>query len=129
MDEPRFDELLYRVETLEKEKHRWKAIAIVALVTLGLLVLPVAIGFCWLVFVAPDQHLEALHAEQEAEMQQLRLEQQLEREAERNRVEVERGELHMQRILLERDQKVLELERERLIQELEKEKARHKATP
>jgi hypothetical protein len=129
MDEARFDQLLVRVETLEKDRQRWKAIAITALVALGLLVLPVAIGFCWLVFVAPDRHLEALHAEQEAEMQQLRLEQQLEREAERNRVEVERGELHMQRILLERDQKVLQLERERLIQELEKEKARHKAAP
>ena len=54
---------------------------------------------------------------------------QLRLEAERNRVEVERGELHMQRILLERDQKVLQLERERLIQELEKEKAQHKAAP
>lgn len=127
MEEPRLDELAYRLQTAEREKQRWKIIAFSALAVLGCLLPLSALVAFRAVFLLQDQRLEAVRAEREAEMRQIRLEEELERSAEKSRLEAEVDQL--QRELGQREVQRLKLEadRARLSSELEQEKARRKA--
>jgi hypothetical protein len=71
MDEPRPEELLYRIETLERENRRWKRLGIGALAILLIFVLLGGFFAVWTAVLIRTQYVSALRAEQEAVVQQL----------------------------------------------------------
>jgi hypothetical protein len=71
MDEPRLEELLHRIETLEREKRRWKSIGIGSLSVLVALVLFGGLFSVATAVVIRAQYVEVLRAEQEAAMRAL----------------------------------------------------------
>jgi hypothetical protein len=68
MDEPRLEELLYRIETLEREKRRWKLIGIGSLCILLALVLVGGLFSIGTALLIQKQQVRAIRAEQEALM-------------------------------------------------------------
>lgn len=86
MNEPLVDELMRRVETLEREKRRWRLIGISALLFLvlvvfggGVLVLGTASMYTLQV---REQRMRALEAAERAQMEALRAEQAARQSAE-----------------------------------------------
>jgi cell division protein FtsL len=75
MDEPRVEELLHRIETLEREKRRWKVIGIGSLSILLVIVLLGGLFSVATAVMMQAQHARALQAEQEALMRAMDAEQ------------------------------------------------------
>lgn len=88
MDEPRLDELMHRIATLEQDKRRWKLIGISALVVIALLLLG-DIFFLGAAVLIQAQHAQALRAERAAALQAQQAENEARQQAEDARHEAE----------------------------------------
>ncbi len=70
MDEPRVEELLYRIETLEREKRRWKVIGIGSLSIVLILLLLGGLFSVGTAVMVRARYVEVLKAEREAAMRE-----------------------------------------------------------